>query len=243
MEEQYESSVVFVENLSENTIKQMAMLYLDNFAGTSEAIFRADLAEKDEAILLCHDQQLVGFTTLKIYEVSWLDCPAIVVYSGDTIVSQPHWGQQELAFAWISRVGRIKRASPDIPLFWFLLVKGHRTFKYLSVFGKTFFPHWQERRDDLKQLADQLASEKFGRCYDPESGLVRFLDSRGYLKSDIASASAEELRKKATRFFFQKNPAYRVGDELVCVCELELFNMKPLTGRIFLKAMGQTSND
>jgi hypothetical protein len=233
------SSVIVISDLSENTIRQMAALYLQNFEGTSEAIFRADLAEKDEAILLCHDQQLVGFTTLKLYERTWLDRPILIVYSGDTIVSPQHWGQQELASAWISRIGMIKRNSPDLRLFWFLLVKGHRTFKYLSVFGKSFFPHWREKRDDLKQLANQLATEKFSDSYEPEAGVVKFPDSRGHLKTAIASPSPAELQKEATQFFLDKNPGFRMGHELVCICELELFNMKPLTARIFRRAMGR----
>jgi hypothetical protein len=238
VENRYESSVIVISALSEAMIRQMAALYLQNYEGTSEAIFRTDLAAKDEVILLCHDQQLVGFTTLKLYERTWRDRPVLIVYSGDTIVSPQHWGQQELASAWISRIGRIKRNAPDRHLFWFLLVKGHRTFKYLSVFGKSFFPHWLDKRDDLKQLADQLASEKFGGNYDPEAGVVKFPDSRGHLKAAIANPSPAELKKEATQFFLDKNPGFRLGHELVCVCELELFNMKPLTARIFRRAMG-----
>lgn len=232
----YESAVVRIEDLSDDTIQSMAALYLENFDGSSEAIFRSDLADKDEAILLFCDERLVGFTTLKVFEVAWRNRPARVVYSGDTIVSPLHWGQQELAFAWISRIGQIKQNAPALPLFWFLLVKGHRTFKYLSVFGKSFFPHWSVPREDLKSLADQLASAKFSSDYDPGTGVVKFPTSRGHLKAAIAHASPEEMTKAATQFFFLKNPGYRSGHELVCICELELFNMKPLAARIFRRA-------
>lgn len=233
MEHRYESAVVCIEALTDKVIQTMASLYLDNFNGTSEATFRSDLVEKDEAILLYCEGHLVGFTTLKIFQTAWNDSPVHIVYSGDTIVSQMHWGQQELAFAWISRIGEIKRSAPDLPLFWFLLVKGHRTFKYLSVFGKSFFPHWIAPREDLKSLADQLAGAKFGSDYDPIAGVVRFSASRGHLKAVIADPSPEEMTKAATRYFLLKNPGYRIGHELVCICELELFNMKPLTARIF----------
>jgi hypothetical protein len=236
MAHSYESAVVRIEDLPEDTIRTMAALYLKNFDGSSESIFRSDLAEKNEVILLNCKEQLVGFTTLKIFEVTWHSRPVRIVYSGDTIVSPLHWGQQELAFAWISRIGEIKHSAPALPLFWFLLVKGHRTFKYLSVFGKSFFPHWSVDREDLKSLADQLASAKFGSDYDPETGVVRFPTSRGHLKAAIADATPEEMTKAATQYFFQKNPGYRMGHELVCICELELFNMKPLTARIFKRA-------
>ncbi len=233
----YESSVVRIEYLSDDTIRTMAELYLENFDGSSAAIFCSDLADKGEAILLRCGGRLIGFTTLQVFDVACHDRPARIVYSGDTIVDPQHWGQQELAFAWIAHIGEIKASAPDIPLFWFLLVKGHRTFKYLSVFGKSFFPHWEKNRDELKALADQLASARFGSDYDPASGIVRFPQSRGHLKSALAEASPEEMNKAATRFFFEMNPGYRAGHELVCICELESFNMKPLAGRIFRRAM------
>ncbi len=242
MKQRYESAVVCVEALSESVIQAMASLYLDNFDGTSEATFRSDLFEKNDVILLYCEGRLVGFTTLKIFQTSWNGTSVNVVYSGDTIVSQLHWGQQELAFAWISRIGQIKRSAPHLPLFWFLLVKGHRTFKYLSVFGKSFFPHWLAPRGDLKSLADQLASAKFGSDYDPITGVVRFSASRGHLKAVIADPSPEEMTKAATQFFLLKNPGYRIGHELVCICELELFNMKPLTARIFQRAVEAVSS-
>ena len=71
--------------------------------------------------------------------------------------------QQALAFDWISRMGAIKRAHPERPLYWLLLVKGHRTFRYLPLFAKSFFPHWSIDRSDLKPLADELASAMFPR--------------------------------------------------------------------------------
>lgn len=240
MGHRYETHVVPVRDIPDDTISRMASLYLNNFDGSSDAIFREDLAEKDEVILLCRDQELLGFTTLKVFDSAWGERDVRVVYSGDTIVAPQHWGQQALAFAWITRIGEIKREAGDRPLFWFLLVKGHRTFKYLSVFGKSFFPHWSERRADLKALADQLATARFGSHYDTTSGLVRFPESRGHLKKEIAEPSPEEMKKIATRFFLERNPDYRLGHELVCVCELEPFNMKPLTARLFHKAWQTT---
>lgn len=242
MENDYHSRVTDVNALSSDTVHAMETLYLENFDGSSNTLFRNDLADKDEAILLYHHGQLVGFTTLKFFEVVWRNRPARIVYSGDTIVSPRHWGQQALSFAWIERIGQVKRALPNIPIYWFLLVKGHRTFKYLSTFAKSFHPHWSEPRYDLKPLADILASEKFGSDYDPESGIVKFATSRGHLNHSIAYASAEEMCKASTRFFFERNPGYLHGHELVCICELESFNMRPLAARVFRRGVEQTCN-
>ncbi len=235
MERRYTSEVVQVAALPESTVAAMAGLYLESYDGTSESLFRDDLACKDEAILIYCDAELVGFTLLQVFTTHWQQRRVRIIYSGDTVVRPTHWGQQELAFAWIARAGQIKQHEPVLPLYWFLLVKGHRTFKYLSVFAKSFHPHWSAPHADLKSLADQLANDKFGRDYDPGTGIVSFTPSRGHLKESIAYSSAQEMTKPATRFFFQQNPHYQLGHELVCLCELELANLKPLTGRLFRK--------
>jgi hypothetical protein len=232
-----QSAIFAIKDLPSDTIDRMAALYLENYEGSSEAMFRRDLAEKDEAIVLHSGAELVGFTTLRVYSTFHAGSPIRIVYSGDTIVDRKNWGQQELAFAWIARIGAIKAQAPNFPLYWFLLVKGHRTFKYLSVFGKSFYPHWRIDRSDLKPLADQLAKADFGVNYNPDSGVVEFSKSRGHLTPSIAEPTEEEFAKESTRFFLGRNPGYRNGHELVCLCELELSNMKPLTARIFSRAL------
>jgi hypothetical protein len=237
----YSTQILPVPRLDETKRDAMAALYFSSYDGSSAEIFQADLEEKDEVILLYSNNELAGFTTLRIFKHHWQGQPIQIVYSGDTIVAPKHWGQQNLAFAWISRMGKIKQQTPDMPLYWFLLVKGHRTYKYLSVFGKSFFPHWSQDRSDLKPLADALAANKFGDAYNPATGIVEFPTSRGHLKPQIAEATAEEMTKEATRFFLARNPGYRRGHELVCVCELELRNMKPLTARIFLRTLNKAA--
>lgn len=236
LSDRYETCRMRVGEIPEHVVDQMAALYLNHFDGASHALFCGDLGDKDEAILLYRHGGLCGFTALKTFSDDWNGRRIRIVYSGDTIVSPPHWGQQALAFAWIARIGEIKREMPECPLFWFLLVKGHRTFKYLSVFGKSFFPHWSAPRADLKCLADRLAVARFGDYYDSNAGVVRFPESRGHLKREIAEPSPEEMRRISTRFFLERNPGYRLGHELVCICELEAANMKPLAARIFSKA-------
>ena len=180
--------------------------------------------------------QIVGFTTLQVYDYLWQGSPIRVVYSGDTVVARAHWGQQALAFRWIARMAEIKAEDPHKPLYWFVIIKGHRTFKYLPTFGKSFYPHWSIDRTDLKPLADFLAKDKFGEMYNESTGIVEFSESQGHLKQEIAYPTEEEMTKDSVKFFLEKNPNYLQGHELVCLCELEEENMKPLTKRIFRKA-------
>lgn len=231
----YQTTLLPVSALSACTVEQMATLYLAHYQGSSQALFKRDLQAKQDVIVLTHEGALVGFTSFLTYTVPWQQHPIRVVYSGDTIVAPKHWGQQALAWAGLEYMGRLKSQAPATPLYWLLLVKGHRTYKYLSVFGRRFHPHWQRAEPALQQLADHLAALRFGAAYLPEHGVVRFAESQGHLHPTIAEPMAAELQKPATQFFMQRNPGYRLGDELVCLCEIDASNLKPLAQRLFMK--------
>ena len=177
----------------------MADLYLAHYDGSTRKRFEADLATKNEVLLIFADDVLIGFTTLELYARVWAGQRIRVVYSGDTVVDRAHWGQQTLAFAWIRRMGELRRSAPE-PLYWFLIVKGHRTFRYLPAFAQRFIPHWNQADAGLKPLLDFLASEKFGADYNPASGVVEFAASRGHLRAEIAEPAAEELTQTCGQF-------------------------------------------
>ena len=236
-ESPYTSAFAAVPALDAAVRREMARLYLASYDGSSEELFLHDLSRKDEVLMVRNGEELVGFTTLRVFETEWRGMPARVVYSGDTVVAREHWGQQALAFDWITRMGALKRERPGMPLYWFLLVKGHRTFRYLPLFTQSFYPHWQVDRSDLKPLADALALEMFPDDYNPATGVVEFRESRGHLKSEIALPPSRDQEREEVRFFLERNPGFVRGHELVCVCEIETRNMKPLTLRLFGKGL------
>jgi len=233
----YSASFAQVSTLDDRARDEMARIYLESYDGSSKRIFLGDLATKDEVLLVHAADQLVGFTTVRVFERTWQGHIIRAVYSGDTVIERAHWGQQSLAFAWISRMGALKREQPATPLFWFLLVKGHRTYRYLPVFGKSFYPHWSVDRSDLKPLADELALGMFPDDYNPATGVVEFKESRGHLKPHLALPTPEELDRDGVRFFMARNPGFQRGHELVCLCEVEEHNMKALTLRLFRKGV------
>jgi hypothetical protein len=233
---QYSSHFVPVSRLRAVQRTQMAQLYLASYEATSESLFLRDLEGKDEALLLYAGTMLVGFTTLRVFAREWCGERRRVIYSGDTVVERRHWGQQTLAFAWIRRAGELARECPAVPLYWFLLVKGHRTYRFLPAFARSFHPHWQHCRVDLKPFADALALEMFADDYNPSTGVVEFEPSRGQLRPDIAEPTGAAGTRADVDYFLARNPGYRRGHELVCLCELEERNLKPLARRLFRRS-------
>ncbi|HEY4469300.1 MAG TPA: hypothetical protein VGN53_16510 [Klebsiella sp.] len=205
-----------ISTLTDARREQMAEIYFQSYAGSDLSCFLSDLESKDETLLLEYKGQLVGFSNIQFYEHG----QAIIVYSGDTIVMPEHWKQQILHRVWIMRMGLLKAQVPNKKLYWFLLVKGVRTYKYLKVFSRTFYPHWLRNEPELQRLASYLATEKFGSLYNAETGVVECPEHYGYLKESLARIP-DSLRSKAeVDFFLRKNPRYTFGHELVCLCEL-----------------------
>ena len=228
----YRVSFRAISELNVYELESITNLYLTYYEESSQKKVLADLQNKSEILLLLYEDDIVGFTTYELYDTFFKNKMIKVIYSGDTIVHHKHWGQQKLGFSWVKRLGEFYQESPQIPFYWFLIVKGHRTYRYLPAFSNTFFPHWKIERNDLKELSTYLAKEKFQNNYDESRGVIHYDISQGQLKCDYAEPSDREKEHIAVKYFLEKNPKYKEGDELVCLCEITDENFKPLTKRL-----------
>jgi hypothetical protein len=219
------------------TGQRAAMLALldAHFEGVGEQAFARDLAEKNWVILLEDEtRRLRGFSTMLVYQAQAAGEPVRVVYSGDTIIDREAWGSPALARSWIGAVDRL-RAQPgsDERWFWLLLTSGFRTYRFLPVFWREFVPsHCVARHSPL--LA-QLARERFGDGYDEASGIVR-LAAPQVLRGELRQVPPGRREDPHVRFFEARNPGWREGDELVCLCELSDDNLTPAGRRVVAAA-------
>jgi hypothetical protein len=222
-------------DLAPRTIGEMYDLYGRYYEATSRRLFESDLADKDFVVVLQDDAgAVVGFSTLALLDAEIDGQRVRVIYSGDTIIERAFWGTQALAFTWLRFAGTVKAQEPACPLYWFLIVKGHRTYRYLSAFSVDFFPHWETPTPAWAQsIMTSFARRRFSDAYDAERGVVSFPESRGHLKPMWATVEPEEAARGDVAFFLRRNPGYVRGDELVCLTELSCPNLRPLARRVF----------
>lgn len=220
-----------VSAITDGLKQRMFEIYSFYYGGTSPDLFFRDLNQKDQVVLLFDDQgQIRGFSTLRVLEIQNIR----TIFSGDTIVENEFWGRNDLAEAWIETAGIIKREAPHIPLYWFLIVKGHRTYRFLNVFSKKYYPAFGwETPPQMREMMNTLAHSYFGESYDPSKGIVRYQESKGHLLEPWAKISEKDLRRPEVQFFLKINPNYFKGEELVCLCELDKDNLKPIAQRYF----------
>lgn len=232
---QLDATVDPVASLTDRAIGAMFDLYNRYYDATSRPLFEADLRNKDYVVTLREPSgALAGFSTLAVMAAEIGGKPLRAIYSGDTIIDHAHWGRQALAFTWIRFAGTVKAWAPDLPLYWFLIVKGHRTYRYLSAFSVDFFPRWDRPTPvDVRDVMDHLARRRFSDAYDTTRGVVSFPCSRGHLKPEWALVEETEAARPDVAFFLRSNPGYARGDELVCLTELASDNLRPLARRVF----------
>lgn len=186
--------------------------------------FVRDLHSKDEVLML-HDVagHLRGFTTLAWNPSGYCE-EGDVMFSGDTIIDRRCWGTQELVRCFCRRAGQWQARSGR-RLFWLLISKGYRTFLYLPLFARRFHPHPENPEAEWAAIASRVAAVMFREAWKAEEGVIRFPHSQGHLRGELADHRPEHNGNPMIRFFLEKNPGYRHGEELLCLTEMAEANL------------------
>jgi hypothetical protein len=199
---------------------EMFELLTRHFSGVAPERFARDLAEKNLALLLEREDRLVGFSTLLAYTTTFEDTTLNVIYSGDTIVTPEAWGTTVLPRAWVAGVEALRAALPPGRCFWLLLTSGFRTYRFLPVFWREFFPRFDAPTPaGTQRMLNRLAKERFGAQYNPDTGIVRFASPQR-LRAGLNEVPTGREHDPHVSFFLSRNSGHANGDELVCLTEL-----------------------
>lgn len=214
--------------------ERMRLLMEETYAGVTQAGFEDDLSRKEWAILLTDpDAGLIdGFSTLGREEASVGGERIVVLFSGDTVVTRGKWGSRELPRTWGRLAFELAARERGARVFWLLISAGHRTYRFLPLFFRSFVPSaTRPPRPELSRLLSVLASARFGERFDPATGIVR-LERPTPLLPGVADPTASDEADPDVAFFLRSNPRWRLGEELACLTELSAENLTPI-GRRF----------
>lgn len=204
---------------------EMFRLLATHFDGVDRVQFERDLAAKDWTLRIFRADHLVGFTTMQVWRAMHDGRAINVVYSGDTIMAPAAWGSPVLARAWIALVRQLQASAPDTPWYWLLLSSGFRTYRFLPVFWRRFWPsHAHPTPESTSSLMRELAAERFGADFDAATGIVRFARPQR-LRDHLAAVPDAKSLDAHVRFFLERNPGHASGDELLCLTELSDDNL------------------
>jgi hypothetical protein len=197
--------------------------------------FDTDLDEKEWVILLLDPATaaVCGFSTQVALRADVGGRLVRALFSGDTIVGRESWGDTALAHVWGRLALALIDAAPGEEFYWFLISKGYKTYRFLPLFFREFYPrHDAPTPGWARELIDGLARHKFGAGYDAAAGVVRAAPGKDRLRPGVAEVTPGRLRDPHVAFFARRNPGHARGDELCCLAPLTRANFTPAAYRV-----------
>ncbi|MBQ4077864.1 hypothetical protein IJD15_01615 [bacterium] len=226
------SSVLNINELTNTDIDTMFNLMNEYYENIQKTNFVSDLSKKKQVILLKDEEknEIKGFTSIVLYDVEIENIKIKLLFSGDTVIHKDYWSNTDLMPVWIKNALNLKKEFNE-KLYWLLMSKGYKTYKYLSAFYNEFYPRYNKQTP----IFEQQIINKFGEMFYPEkfdktSGLIIMNKAKDYLKNEFSQIPKEKLTDPNIQFFANKNPEFYKGNELVCVTELAVENLNK-TGR------------
>lgn len=222
--------------------ERMFELMAASYSFMERPVFERDLDQKQMVGLILDEQEVIqGFTTFAINPKDSGTEDYHILFSGDTIISPDHWGSLVMVKGWCTAVGQIIATDRSKHWYWYLLSKGHRTYMYLPLFFREYYPSVKsESQDgDLKLIAERVSTFLYPGYWQPEAGVLKFDSDAGSLSSELAQGTYARKNNSHVAFFLERNPEFYRGDELVCVAELHPDNFKRSAKDYLLEGMNR----
>ncbi len=235
-----EYTLVRKDELTKTDISTMFEMMISNYSNVTQEMFNNDLSNK-QFVGLIHDEskRIRGFTTFVLNPDNCAGPDYHIIFSGDTIIDPLHWGTQILMKGWCHTIGRLISTDKNKKWYWYLLSKGHRTYMYLPLFFKTFYPNpdLSDQQEELSQIADRVSSKFYGTNWKKDLGVIKFEEHHGELNTALAEATYKKSKSPYVSFFLERNPDFYKGDELVCIAPLSPDNLMRTAKEYILKGM------
>jgi hypothetical protein len=235
--------IVKPQEIDAKTRQEMFLLMDFHYANTILEDFIRDLNGKTDVIMLfdARSDELVGFSTQKIFPFSTGSKEIMVLYSGDTIIRQEYWGSLQLSIAFGKLMIDTILDNPDKEFYWMLISKGVRTFKFLPAYFIEYYPMYGiSTPEPVKMIMDALALNMYPLQYDSKNGVIRAIPHGQYLREKFQQSKL--TGNMAINNFFSLNPGYTHGDELVCFTRLSFENIRPFIKKVLVRAFQMKMN-
>lgn len=226
-------SIAARDTLPPETREAMFRLHSRYFANVRRDRFMEDLDEKHWVILLSDPAGgLAGFSTQMLITLPVDGKRHRFLFSGDTIVAAPHRNTPLLAGCFGHLMLRLIREHGEEHLYWFLISKGFRTYRFLPVFFREFWPApGRETPATVTALIQAVAWHKFGGAYDAASGVIRPANG-DRLADPAAGIPSQRRRDPHVAFFARRNPGHGRGEELACLAPIRTGNLNDYARRV-----------
>ncbi len=229
---QLTGSVLRQQDVTPQISARLFELFSTHYQNVDRAAFDLDQQEKDWILLLTSDDgEIRGFTTALLMQATVHNTRVRAMFSGNTIIEPQFRGDQQLVKTFGRLMAEVKFAEATSPLYWFLICSGYRTYMYLPLFYREFYPRFDAPAPPFEAaLRDTLGRQKFPAEYN--NGVVHVARPRENLLPGQAVPPPHKMANEHIAFFLQQNPGYLRGDELVCIAEYAIDNLRGAARRL-----------
>lgn len=216
---------------------EMFALHRRYYCGVEQARFLADMAEKEWVMLLTDQAGRVGgYSTARVLRLTGDGREDHFLFSGDTVVDRPYWNTTVLPACFCHLMLRLLREGHGHDLYWFLITKGYRTYRYLPVYFTSFYPrHDAPTPSCFQHRLDAVARHKFGDHYNAATGLIAAPGEKERLTAELAVVPEHRQHDPHVAFFLRRNPEHMHGVELACLAQLTPDNFRPAIHRLLAR--------
>ncbi len=210
-----------ITEVSAQDIDAMFALMDEFYENMDRAVFERDFFAKDYCIILRNDEdRIVGFTTQKVMSVNVEGKQVHGMFSGDTIIHRDYWGDTELFRVWAQFWFPFAEQYDEF--WWFLICKGHKTYRILPLFWREYYPSYKgEIPAYEKKIIDAYASSMYPEEYDPVTGVIGYKHVKDRLRAGVADIDEHRLKNKDVAFFSSANPGHEYGNDLACLAKID----------------------
>jgi hypothetical protein len=232
------SRIVTVSSLSERDLREMFLLFSEYYIDVDFNQFKNDLSEKTHVFMFLDKSRCVGFSTIFRKRIEGVRA-GYCLYSGDTVLHSDYWGSKILQTTFFRYIVETKLLSPFEPVYWMLISKGYKTYLLMRRNFDSSYPRVDRATpQNLQSAMNAFYQLKFGSCFNPDTGLIRFERPMGAVKGTIADPPSDlKTKDRDVRYFLDKNPGYRNGDELACIAEIRFRDFLSHIPKYFLKPL------
>ena len=222
--------VINPNSISLFELKRMHHLFSEYYEGHPFEVFKRDLLEKDDVIIL-KDQ--------KTKEIQENNKTYHGIYSGDTVIANEYWGSPVLGITFLKYLWWNKIKNPIRPLYWFLISKGYKTYLIMANNFPVHYPRFESKTGEHhKKLMDTFYTLKFKGDYNIDKGLIIPSGETCHLKNEVSDIDNELLKIPRIKFFKDKNLDWQKGHELCCIAEMTImmpfkYSLKKMIKGIF----------
>lgn len=221
---------VNISDLSTGDIEQMYQLMVAHYDNVQKDKFERDFFEKD-GVLLVYDKldRIVGFSTYQLIETVYKNQTVYSLFSGDTVLHREYWGKAYV-YKIAGSIFKMLLEKNMEPLYWFLISKGYKTYLYLPLLFKKFYPcHFEETPEYEKGLISHLSKLRFGNKFCDYNGVIK--ENADKVMPEFNTIPDKKMQNKHVAHFAKLNSGFLKGEELACIAKIEDENLTDLGKR------------